>query len=130
METQVIVAECPSVVAEARGSRAKGVSASARLVLIGGTSIVIGILWDISWHRTIGRDTFWTPAHMAIYFGGLLGGLICGWLVLRTTFFATAEEQAGGGGVWGVRPPLAAGGKSCGSLGTLTSPAIANMAHT
>ena len=47
-------------------------------VLAGGTSIVIGILWDISWHRTIGRDTFWTPAHMAIYFGGVLGGLTCG----------------------------------------------------
>ena len=41
------------------------VSASARAVLVGGTAIAIGILWDISWHRTIGRDTFWTPAHMA-----------------------------------------------------------------
>jgi len=20
--------------------------------------------WDISWHRSIGRDSFWTPAHM------------------------------------------------------------------
>ena len=38
----------------------------------GATSIVVGLLWDISWHRSIGRDTFWTPAHMAIYLGGLL----------------------------------------------------------
>jgi hypothetical protein len=35
-------------------------------MLVGSTSIVVGILWDISWHMTIGRDTFWTPAHMAI----------------------------------------------------------------
>src|ERR1051326_5376361 len=31
------------------------VSSYARTVLAGATSIVIGILWDISWHRTIGR---------------------------------------------------------------------------
>ena len=57
-------------------------------VVLGATSIVVGILWDISWHQTIGRDTFWTPAHMAIYlvvrmagvednvlrFGGRTGG--------------------------------------------------------
>ena len=23
----------------------------------GATSIVVGLLWDISWHRSIGRDT-------------------------------------------------------------------------
>ncbi len=31
------------------------------------TSVTIGAHWDVSWHRSIGRDTFWTPAHMAIY---------------------------------------------------------------
>jgi hypothetical protein len=42
--------------------------------VLGSTSIVAGLLWDISWHSTIGRDTFWTPAHMAIYLGGVLAG--------------------------------------------------------
>src|SRR3954467_3430486 len=70
------------------------VSFCARMVLLGGTSIAIGILWDISWHRTIGRDTFWTPAHMAIYLGGLLGGLTCGWLGIPTTLFANQPEKA------------------------------------
>ena len=46
----------------------------ARVIVLGAISIVVGILWDISWHRTIGRDSFWTPAHMAIYLGGILGG--------------------------------------------------------
>ena len=50
------------------------------------TSVIVGGLWDISWHRTIGRDSFWTPAHLAIYLGGVVAGLSCGWLVLRTTF--------------------------------------------
>src|ERR1041385_1080021 len=48
-------------------------------VLFGATSIVIGVLWDISWHSTIGRDTFWTPAHLAIYLGGVLGGQAGAW---------------------------------------------------
>ena len=30
------------------------------------TSASIGGAWDVSWHRSIGRDTFWTPAHLAI----------------------------------------------------------------
>src|SRR5436190_8708599 len=77
-------------------------------VLLGATSIVVGILWDISWHRTIGRDTFWTPAHMAIYFGGMLGGLICGWLVIRTTFLSRPEERAGAVRLWGFHGPLGA----------------------
>ena len=34
--------------------------------LIAATSAKVGVMWDISWHRSIGRDTFWTPAHLAI----------------------------------------------------------------
>ena len=46
--------------------------------LVAATSAKVGIIWDISWHRSIGRDTFWTPAHAAIYLGGVLAGLACG----------------------------------------------------
>ena len=105
------------------------VSAAAWAVMIGGTSIAIGILWDISWHRTIGRDTFWTPAHMAIYFGGLLGGLTCGWLVIRTTFFGTPEDQAGSVRLWGFRGPLGAWVTIWGTLGMLTSAPFDNWWH-
>jgi len=101
----------------------------ARAVLLGATSIVIGILWDISWHRTVGRDTFWTPAHIAIYFGGVLGGLTCGWLVIRTTFFSTPEQQAGAVGLWGFRGPLGAWVTIWGALGMLTSAPFDNWWH-
>src|ERR1700704_4417221 len=93
-------------VSEVKPLKTATVSGYAQAVLAGGTSIAIGILWDISWHRTIGRDTFWTPAHMAIYLGGLLGGLTCGWLVIRTTFFASPEEQKAAVRLWGFRGPL------------------------
>ena len=78
-------------------------------VVFASTSVVIGAIWDISWHRTIGRDTFWTSAHMAIYLGGAAAGLSCGWLVLRTTFAPSAvADRDAGVTFWGFRGPLGA----------------------
>ncbi|HYK47160.1 MAG TPA: hypothetical protein VEV83_18420, partial [Parafilimonas sp.] len=34
-----------------------------------------GILWDISWHQSIGRDRFLTPPHIVVYLGAILGAL-------------------------------------------------------
>jgi hypothetical protein len=34
----------------------------------------------------------WTPAHLAIYLGGVLAGLSCGWLAIRTTFRGTERS--------------------------------------
>src|SRR5215471_15598081 len=114
---------------ELRAPATGTVSGCARAVLVGGTFIAIGILWDISWHRTIGRDTFWTPAHMAIYFGGLLGGLTCGWLVLRTTFLATQQQKAAAVRLWGFRGPLGAWVTIWGALAMLTSAPFDNWWH-
>ena len=72
------------------------------------TSIVAGVVWDISWHRTIGRDTFWSPPHLAIYLGGVLGGLSAGYRILRTTFAGSDAERAASVRVWGFRGPLGA----------------------
>ena len=44
-------------------------------VLFASLSVILGVIWDISWHRSIGRATFWTPAHIAIYLGGVVAGL-------------------------------------------------------
>ena len=100
---------------------AESTSWYCRLVMLGATSIVVGILWDISWHRTIGRDTFWTPAHMAIYLGGLLGGLTSGWLVIRTSFFGTPEARAGAVGLAGLRGPFGAWVSIWGAMAMLVS---------
>jgi len=97
--------------------------------MFGATGIVIGILWDISWHRTIGRDTFWTPAHLAIQLGGLLGGFTAGWLVLRTTFFGTPEEKAAAVKLWGFRAPLGAWVTIWGCLAMLVSAPFDNWWH-
>lgn len=77
-------------------------------VVFGATCIPIGALWDISWHSTIGRDTFWTPAHITIHLGGLVPGFTAGWLALRATYFGTAEERAAAVSLGPFRAPLGA----------------------
>jgi len=77
-------------------------------VVLGAACIPIGALWDISWHLTIGRDSFWTPAHMVIYLGGTLPGCICGWLVLKNTFWPVPGERAATVRLWGFHGPIGA----------------------
>jgi hypothetical protein len=36
---------------------------------------VVGSAWDVSWHRTIGRDSFWIAPHLFTYTGVTLGGV-------------------------------------------------------
>ena len=90
-------------------------------VLFGSTSVILGVLWDISWHQTIGRDTFWTPAHLAIYLGGVVSGLTCGWLAVRLTFAGTAEERATAVRFWGFQAPFGAWVCIWGAFAMLTS---------
>ena len=98
-------------------------------MLLGSTSIAVGLLWDISWHITIGRDTFWTPAHMAIYLGGVLAGIACGWLAFKTTFAGTAEERAVSVRFWGFRAPYGAWVAIWGAIAMLTSAPLDNWWH-
>jgi hypothetical protein len=72
------------------------------------TSAMVGTHWDIAWHRSIGRDTFWTPAHIAIYLGGVLAGLSCGYLILSTTFGGAPEARQAAVRIWGFHGPLGA----------------------
>jgi len=85
------------------------------------TSIAVGIIWDISWHETIGRDTFWTPAHMAIYLGGALAGCVAGWLAIQHTFIARERLRDSSVSVFGARAPLGAWVAIWGAIAMLTA---------
>ncbi len=99
------------------------------VVAFGVACIPIGVIWDISWHLSIGRDTFWTPAHMMIYLGGAVPGAVCGWLVLKDTFWPAPGEQAATVRIWGFRGPLGAWVVIWGAFTMLLSAPFDNWWH-
>jgi hypothetical protein len=90
-------------------------------VLFASTSVILGVVWDISWHRSIGRDTFWTPAHLAIYLGGVVAGLTCGWIALTTTFGTASANRDTAVRFWGFRAPFGAWVCIWGAFAMITS---------
>ncbi|HEY6049966.1 MAG TPA: hypothetical protein VIZ58_01880, partial [Thermoanaerobaculia bacterium] len=94
MSISAETADFTDAAASAVRSGGRSLPAAAVAAAAGATSIVVGLLWDISWHRSIGRDTFWTPAHMAIYFGGLLAAAGVAPLILRATAHDGPERSS------------------------------------
>src|SRR5207247_2141372 len=61
-----------------------------------------GLLWDVAWHRTIGRDSLLSPPHVLMYAGVVVNGLVSAWAL-----------------VWGRRRYGAPGGLLLGGVGFL-----------
>ncbi len=97
--------------------------------LIGASSIVFGLYWDISWHMSIGRDTFWTPAHLLIQFGGILMCLTSAYLIFFTTWGHDPAAKAASVKVWGFRGPLGAFLACWGGVVMVTSAPFDNWWH-
>ncbi len=98
-------------------------------IVLAGACIPIGVLWDISWHVTIGRDTFWTPAHGMIYIGGALPGCLAGWLVLKQTFWTAPANRIPTVRVWGFHGPIGAWVVIWGAFTMLVSAPFDNWWH-
>nr|HEX4315934.1 hypothetical protein [Kofleriaceae bacterium] len=94
------------------------------------TCILGGVYWDISWHMSIGRDTFWTPAHLLIQAGGVLGGGSGAWQILATTFRPASPARAVSVRVWGFRGPLGAFFAAWGAATMLVSAPFDNWWHS
>jgi hypothetical protein len=93
------------------------------------TSATVGGYWDISWHSSIGRDTFWTPAHMAIQLCGVLAGIAFGYLILHTTFSKNSPLAPASVHIFGFRAPMGAFIASWGGIAMLTSAPFDNWWH-
>jgi hypothetical protein len=93
------------------------------------SSISFGLYWDISWHMTIGRDTFWTPAHLLIQLGGILAAITCTYLIFSTAFSRDPAVQAASVRVWGFRGPLGAFLTAWGGATMMTSAPFDNWWH-
>lgn len=91
--------------------------------------VTLGGQVDVSWHRSIGRDTFWTPPHMMVYACGVMAGVSCAWLILATTFGWSEELRANSVGLFGLRAPLGAFVTAWGGLMMLYSAPVDNWWH-
>ena len=65
-------------------------------------AVLAGILWDISWHMSIGRDGLFSPPHDLVYLGATLAGVFSGFQVLKTSFWGTDAEKAKMVNFWGI----------------------------
>ena len=92
-------------------------------------SAPLGGLWDISWHISVGRDTFWTPAHLLIQLCAAIGGLTAVYFILRTMLGNDKELRARSVRVFGLRAPLGAFLCGWGGLTMLTSAPFDNWWH-
>jgi hypothetical protein len=84
--------------------------------------------WDISWHRSIGRDTFWSPPHLAIYAKGVLAGITFGYLILHTTLKARHRDDVVT--IWGLKGPLGAFIAAWGGIAMITSAPFDDWWHS
>lgn len=93
------------------------------------TSATIGGSWDVAWHRSIGRDSFWTPAHMMIYLCGVLAGIVGLWLVAQASLNRDPELRASSVSILGLHAPLGVFLAGWGGLAMLTSAPFDNWWH-
>jgi hypothetical protein len=128
-ESARIVFPTSATVADLSSVRARSVPWYLWASVLAVTSTTVGLYWDISWHSGIGRDTFWTPAHLAIQFGAVITGLSCAYLILHTTFMGDNALKQSSVRIWGMRGPLGAFIAAWGGFCMLTSAPFDNWWH-
>ena len=124
------VANSPALFGNARVARAPSIPWTVWTGVAAVTCSTVGGVWDVSWHRSIGRDTFWTPAHMLIYLCAVLAGIVGLTLVLKCTFGRDPELRAASVGILGLRAPLGVFLAGWGGLAMLTSAPFDNWWHS
>lgn len=63
--------------------------------------VITGLIWDICWHMSIGRDGLLSPPHLVIYLGAVVAGLFSGYEILRKTFWGNDLEKGASVKIWG-----------------------------
>lgn len=84
--------------------------------------VVMGLLWDIMWHMSIGRDGLFAAPHVVIYVGAVVAGLFSAYRILNLTLTKNHPGRAEAVPFWGVfYGPLGAMFCVWGALTMLTS---------
>ncbi len=70
--------------------------------VIASMCVIAGILWDIAWHMSIGRDGLFSAPHVVTYIGAAGAGLFSGYQVLKTSFWGSTIEKGKMIKFWGI----------------------------
>ncbi len=129
MSTTVVTTHAPARASGLTLSKSETIPWYIWSCITASTGIMSGLYWDISWHQTIGRDTFWTPAHLLIQFGAILTAVSSSWLIFSTTFGRDEAAKKASVNVLGFRGPLGAFICAWGGAAMLVSAPFDNWWH-
>ncbi|HEY6967912.1 MAG TPA: hypothetical protein VJA94_01810 [Candidatus Angelobacter sp.] len=124
-----LTAQAPSQIAAVPSARTRRIPWFIWASVAAAGCIVSGVYWDISWHQSIGRDTFWTPAHLLIQFGAVLGGFYAAWLIFSTSFSRNPAAKQASVNVLGFRGPMGAFIAAWGGVAMIVSAPFDNWWH-
>lgn len=79
-----------------------GIPTYAYAVVFASFCIVMGLLWDIMWHMSIGRDGLFSEPHVVMYMGAVVSGLFSAYQILNLTFRKDHPDRARSVNFWGV----------------------------
>lgn len=99
--------------------------------VIASKMVILGILWDIAWHMSIGRDGLFSAPHVVVYIGAATAGIFSGYQVLKTSFWGKQAEKNKMVNFWGIFYS-SLGGLFCiwGGIAALTSAPFDDWWHS
>ncbi len=71
-------------------------------VVFSSACIIVGLIWDIMWHMSIGRDGLFSPPHLVLYVGAVVAGLFSAYQILGLTFGQDRVTKSRSVRFWGV----------------------------
>jgi len=124
-----LTAQAPTQAAALSSSRVARIPWYLWASVTAAACIMSGAYWDISWHETIGRDTFWTPAHLLIQLGAVVAGIYSAYLIFSTSFAKDPAAKLASVNVLGFRGPLGAFICAWGGVAMIISAPFDNWWH-
>lgn len=71
-------------------------------VVFSSACIIVGLVWDIMWHMSIGRDGLFSPPHLVLYVGAIVAGLFSAYQIFSLTFSRNEREKSRNVRFWGI----------------------------
>jgi hypothetical protein len=90
---------------------------------------LVGGNWDFAWHRSIGRETFWTAPHILVQMAAVLVGFASAYAIVAATIAGPSRASDASVKILGVRAPAGAFIALWGSLAMVASAPFDNWWH-